>query len=330
MNPRCSLQISLLLALAGCGKTSDGTASETGTPDPGPTCDTTVSSTDPTNGSMDHFYRDPIVFNLSEPDTSALVLTDIVGETRFEDGGATVVFTPEGNLSASTEYTVSLDYCFGEPSITFTTSHYGSPLEASADLEGRTYSIAFGTGEYTTGENAGDLLNALFTRPVLIQLQDVDGPYLDVLTALGRRDVEPPEQDTCARTIELNHVSMNDLPRVSGGVEDFEFGAQGGQLRFASLAFEGTISSDASSIGGIAYEAVMGVDEIVDLLPEFGNLYDVCSLAENLGIPCSPCPGDAGLDCISFAAKGVRADLVDASLVPITEAGTHEDCVSSD
>ncbi len=279
---------------------------------------------------MDHYYRDSIEFHLSEPDPTARVLTDLVGETKTEDDGATIVFVPEGNLSASTEYTVGLDYCYGEPEITFSTSHYGAPLEASADLDGQAYSIEFTSGEYTIGENAGELLNAVFTRPVLIQFRGIEGGFVDIIAAIGKPGVEPPEQDMCARTIELQHVSINELPLLTGGVADFEFGAQGGVLRFASLAFEGTVASDASSIGGIRYEAVMGVEEIVGLLPEFGDLDAVCDLADNLGIPCSPCPNDSSSQCIPLAAKGIRASAVDEAVSPVAEAGTHEDCQSTD
>ena len=308
-----------------CGGDPKETA-DSGSTSSAPTCSTVVTSTDPTNGAMDHYYRDSLRFVLSEPDPTARVITDIVGTTSREDGGTTIVFTPEGNLSPSTEYTVGLDYCYGEPEIAFTTSHYGAPLDASAGLDGRAYSIAFDTGVYTVGENAGELLNAVFTRPVLVQFEDAGGGFVDIIAAVGKAGVQPPEQDLCGRTITLRRVSINELPLLSGGVSDFEFGAQGGVLRFASLLFEGTVASDATSLGGIRYEAVMGVTEIVGLLPEFGNLESVCDLAENLGIPCSPCPNNSELQCIPMAAKGIGADQIDQTLVNITEAGTHPDC----
>lgn len=331
MTNRSSALFALALFTFGCGKSTGTGQLDSGDASSGPTCETSVDSTVPMNGSMDHYYRDPIVFHLSGPDETATVVTDIVGETRFEDDGATVVFTPQGNLSASTEYTIGLDYCFGQPEISFTTSHFGAPLEASADLEGRTFALDVNSGEYTTGENAGELLNSLFTRPLLIQLRGVDGPYLEIIAALGQRDMAPPAQDTCARTIELSNVAINDLPYVTGGVEDFEFGAQGGLLRFASFDFQATISSDAESIGGIGYQAVMGVPEIVALLPEFGDLTDVCNLTENLGIPCEVCPDGSGDECISISATSIEANIVqDASLVSIVEPGTHEDCETVD
>lgn len=330
MHFRRTLCCFLLSLLSACGKDTGSATNDSGSGDEAPSCTTVVTSTDPVNGSMEHYYRDSVRFHLSEPDPTAQVITDVVGDTTREDGGSTIVFEPRGNLSPSTEYTMGLDYCYGEPEITFTTSHYGVPLEASADLGGRSYSIAFNSGEYTVGENAGELLNAVFTRPVLVQFEEISGGFVDITAAIGMPEVQPPKQDMCARTITLRQVSINELPLLSGGVADFEFGAQGGILRFASLTFEGTVSSDASTLGGIAYDAVMGAEEIVSLLPEFGNLDSVCDLAENLGIPCSACPNDAERQCIPMAAKGIHAAQIDETLVTILEAGTHEECGAAD
>ena len=101
-------------------------------------------------------------------------------------------------------------------------------------------------------------------------------------------------------------------------------------LRFSSLAFEGTFASDGETIGGIAYEATLGVSELVELLSDFGDEEDLCSLSENLGIPCVDCGDGTGDSCISIAAKGIEANMIDVDLIEITEALTHEDCEPAD
>jgi hypothetical protein len=320
------------MAVLGCNKSAGTSAGESGEPpiEPGPSCDTIVQSTQPSDGSMSHYYREPIVFRLSEPDSTAIVVTDIVGATTFGDDGATIVFTPQGNLSASTQYTVGLDYCYGEPEIEFTTSHYGATLEASTDLLGGTYSLEFTGGEYTVGQDAGQLVNAVFTRPLLLEVITVNEATMDIRLAVGKPGVVPPVQDTCGRTITLRSVSLNELPFISGGVEDFVFGAHGGSLRFSSLAFEGTFASDGETMGGIAYEATMGVPELVDLLSGFGGEDELCNLSENLGIPCVDCGDGSGDSCISIAAKGIEASKIDVELIEITEPLTHEDCEPAD
>jgi len=325
-------KIFLFSLLLGCNKATS-TSTDSGMM-PGEevhvrTCDVTVSETVPAAGSMAHYYRDPIQFRLSGAIEEASVVTDVAGETTLSEDGMTVTFTPSGLLSPSTEYTMVLDYCFGQPEITFTTSHYGAPLEASAELEQSTFVLNFGAGEYIIGENAGDLLNSVFTRDVLVQFKSVDGTSASVVAAIGKPNASTIAQDMCGRTISVD-VDLADLPLVMGGEEDFTFGAMGGQLRFDSIGFEGTIASDVLSLGGLTYHAVMGMTELVNILPEFGGESVGCDLAENLGIPCEPCSNDPSANCIAIAAKGVTGDASDIDLEVITEQGTHPDCESGD
>ena len=74
------------------------------------------------------------------------------------------------------------------------------------------------------------------------------------------------------------------------------------------------------------YDAVFGVEEIVALLPDFGDVDSLCTLAANLDIPCKPCPSDEALSCIRVSSHHIEGTRVDNTLVPITEPGTHEDC----
>jgi hypothetical protein len=320
-----SVLVSSCLKATSTGDTID-VGDDSGGGDPGPTCATTVTQTQPVNGATDHYYRDPIVFELSEPDASAVVLTDMAGSTTVSEDGIMVTFTPDVPLEPATAYTVGIDYCYGSPEISFSTSAYGASLEASTDLEGAVFSLSFSAGDFTIGDNAGELMGAVFTRPVLIQLQDTDGPYMDIVAAVGKAGVSPVEQDTCARTLRISHVSNDILPYIDGRAEDQEFGAHGGLLRFDTFEFSGTIAADGLSIGGIAYAAVLGVDEMVALLPEFGDEDALCLLASNLQIPCEPCGTDDSKSCIQIAAEHIPAVIAGGSVVEIDTAGTHHDC----
>ena len=224
---------------------------------------------------------------------------------------------------------MGLDYCYGQPEITFTTSHYGAPIEASADLQGRAFVLNFTEGSYTVGENAGDLLNAIFTRNVLIQFEEVRDVDAQIVAAIGEPNASTVGQDMCGRTISVN-ASLHDLPLVRGQEVDFSFGAMGGQLRFDFIDFVATLGSDLETIGGLTYTATIGMSELVDMLPEFGGENVGCELAENLGIPCAPCPNVASQQCITIAAKGITGDLVDLSIEEIAAMGTHPDCVLDD
>ena len=220
------------------------------------------------------------------------------GETTVSEDGLTITYTPDEPLAPSTTYAVTLDYCRGAPTVSFTTSHYGAPLEASTELEGATFTLSFTGGEMLVGENAGELMNAIFRWPIMVQIVDVGGDQLSVLAGIGLEGVEPVEQNTCARTIEMDGIPTSDLPYVSGRVEDSTFGAYGGEVRFESFDFDTTIAADGQSIGGMRYDATFGVEEIVALLPDFGDVDSLCTLAANLDIPCKPCPSDEALSCI--------------------------------
>ena len=321
--------LTLAVFLAGCGEvknTSDNSGGSGSDGPPASSCETTVNRVSPLDGAVGHYYLDPIVFELSEADETARVEAEFSGETTVSEDGLTITYMPDEPLEPSTTYAVTLDYCRGAPTVSFTTSHYGMPPEASTELEGATFTLSFTGGEMLVGENAGELMNAIFRWPIMVQILDVDGPYLNVLAGIGLEGVEPVEQNTCARTIEMNQIPTVDLPYVSGRVEDSTFGAYGGEIRFESFDFETTISADGQTIGGMRYDAVFGVEEIVTLLPDFGDVSSLCTLASNLDIPCEPCPSDDALSCIRVSSHHIEGARIDNNLVPITDPGTYEDC----
>jgi len=322
-------KLALFALLAGCGGAKDSSSGDgdgSNQPD-GSGCETTISLVEPVvDGATDHYYLDPVVFELSEPDPSARFEAEFAGETTVSEDGLTVTYTPDEPLSPSTTYTITLDYCRGAASVTFTTSHFGTPLEASTDLEDAAYTLAFTGGEMLIGQNAGELMNSIFRWPILVQIQEAEGAYLTVMAAIGKEGVDPVEQNTCARTLEVDHIPTAELPFVAGRLENTVFGAHGGQLRFESFEFDATIAADGESIGGVRYMAVLGVAEVVSLLPDFGNVDQVCTLAANLDIPCEACPSDDQLSCIRVSARHIPGVRIDTSLIPIAEAETHEDC----
>jgi hypothetical protein len=319
--------IPLFLCLLGCGDKSpsdgsDGDSGGSGTAD----CAVTIGATVPEDGAKDHYYLDPIRFMLSEPDGSAEVVTDVPGTTTTEDGGATIVFTPDAPLAPSTSYTVGLDYCRGTPSIGFSTSSYGAALDPSVELEGQVYALDLTSGDFTQGQSAAELLNAIFTRHVMFELEAIEGDELTVLVAMSKTADAPLEQDLCARTIRLEGLDISGVPYFSLDINELVFGAQDGELRFTRFLVDGTISADGGRIGGISFSATMAVDEISNVLPDVGGVEALCQIAENLGIPCETCPTDDFALCITISAEHLLARSQDLSIEEVTEAGLAEDC----
>jgi hypothetical protein len=94
--------IALYLCLLGCGEKSpsDGGGGDSGGSGMAD-CAVSIDATFPEDGATDHYYLDPVRFVLSEPDGSAEVVTDVPGTTTTEDGGTTIVFTPDEPLAPS-------------------------------------------------------------------------------------------------------------------------------------------------------------------------------------------------------------------------------------
>ncbi len=324
-----------ICSLAACGnKVDDASSTDTGTgssnapdaPQDETQCDTTVQATEPEDNTPDHYYRDPIRFILSEPDPTAVVVTDVSGTTSRDADDRTIIFTPDEPLEPSTDYEFGLDYCYGDPEIEFSTSSLGTDIDPDVVLEGKVYSLDLTSGEYTLGERMGDLLNVVFTRRLLFSLEQIDGDSVDVLAAVANGSTLSSEQDLCSRTVSVDGLDLRESPYFTAEVLDKSFGSYQGELRFARFAVSGTIASDASTIGGLAFEATMAVNEMSEAIDSLGTTDDICEYAANLGVPCQDCPDDGFEPCISVAAEHIVAVAVDLDLVEVTEAGAAEGC----
>ena len=325
---RMFLTFSPIFLMMACGDVKD-TSSTGGSDSPDndlPTCDISVNVTYPEDGSTDHYYLDPIRFILSDPDGSAEIFTDIPGTQSTDAGGRTIVYTPDEPLAPNTSYSIGLDYCYGNPEIEFSTSSYGAPVDSDVQLEDKTFALDLTSGDYTVGESAGELLNALFTRHVLFQLEEIEGDELSVVVAVSKPNDSPIEQDLCGRTLSLDGVDISQMPYFSLDLRELVFGAHDGELRFTQFSVNGTISPDGSRIGGISFVATMAVDEISHVLPDVGGVEALCQIADNLGIPCAACPTDEFALCITVAAEHILARDEDVMLQEVAEAGQADDC----
>ena len=133
-------------------------------------CTTTIVATYPIDGSTNFYYRDTIEFMLSDPDPTAEVATDIIGEQYTSEDGKTILFVPDQALSPLTEYEVGLNYCHGSPSISFTTSELGSEIASFDTIEGNTYLLHLDAARYTRGGDVARALLAIFNKEILIQI----------------------------------------------------------------------------------------------------------------------------------------------------------------
>ncbi len=310
----------LLLPLVACqpssttDDTDDTSAAE---------CEVGIEATYPSDGAVDAYYRDAVEFYLSEADPSAVVFADFDGVQTTRDDGLTIVYTPSAPLEPETAYEVGLDYCRGAPSIGFTTSTYGLPLDDPGALLGSTWAYDLRDARFYEAGYLGDLLQTFAERVGLVSVVGVEGDTVDLRLAVAD-DQEPPGQDYCARTVDVAGVDFSSTPFLEFGPTSIRFNAYLGEIQLHEMYVETSVSPSGDTLGGMSITAVIdarSVSGAVDM--EVGEL---CDLLEVYGAPCGPCPDDDEPYCVSTAADHFEAVGVSTQVDPIVEAYTDPRC----
>ena len=313
--------IPLLLPLAACQPTTtDDSDSDSSVPTD---CDVGIESTIPSDGSSDAYYRGAVEFTLTEADPTATVFADFDGEQTLRDDGLTVVYTPTQPLEPETTYEVGLDYCRGTPSISFTTSTYGLPLDDPEALLGQTWAYDLRDARFYQAGYLGDLLQTFAERVGLVSVVGVKGDTIDLRLAVAD-DEEPPGQDFCARTADVSGVDFASSPFLHFGPTSIEFQAYLGVITLHEVQVEATVAPNATSLGGMTIAAVIDVRSVANAVDM--DVTELCELLEVYGAACATCPEDSEPYCVSTSADQLGADLVTASVERITEAYTDERC----
>ena len=290
-----------------------------------PKCSTTIVATYPVDGSSNFYYRDAIEFYLSSPDPTAVVLTEIDGEQYTSEDGKTILFVPNQALDPVTDYEVGLDYCHGNPTISFTTSELGSEIASFDTIEGNTYLFHLDAARYTTGGEVAQALLAIFNKDILIQILEMTNSTIAMRGAVGESIGGEVEQDICYRTIDLEELGVDSADFYYEDAElvmDFYHT----ELAFLNLLLSGTFAPDGSWIGGVSLYAnvdVRGLSETLGL----GTADDICSFAKELESPCQPCSTDDAAYCITIAAEKISATAVNMDLEKIELNNSFEECV---
>ncbi len=314
---RAHLVIALLLA--GCPPAATDDSSTTTLDD----CQVTIDSTLPNDGATDAYYRAAVEFYLSEPDPTATVVADFEGTQSTRDDGTTILFEPDPPLDPSTAYEVGLDYCSGQPTIGFTTSHYGLPLEDTVSLVGKTWLWDLREARFYQAGYLGDLLQTFGERKGLITVVSMDETTADLRMAVTASG-EPPVQDFCSRSAEIEGVDITQAPFVVFGPTTMEFQAYLGTIAIHDMFVAGTVAADGSSLGGLDIEATIDVRTASQALDM--DVGEMCDLLEIYGSACEACPEDSEPYCVTTAADHFDAIEVEVEVERITEAYTDPRC----
>jgi len=294
----------LSLLLAGCAtEPLHSIADDTGTPPP--PCGITVDATLPAAGADAAYVRGPIEFHLSDADPNAQVVADFPGQQTLRDDGRTVVFTPDAPLRPETAYTVGLDYCGGHPSIDFTTSALGEPLDPGVDLVGRTFALDLADARFLAGPGLEDVVATYLSPQILVSVVDENAAGLHLRVALPLPN-DLQAQDPCARTVDLPSAAFDEAPFFVVQGTDLDFGTGDQTVNLRSLSITGTMAPDGTWMGGGTFDALLDARDLATLLASTPD--DLCSVAEGLGVPCAPCPQDDAPYCVDVQADHLTAD----------------------
>ena len=269
--------------------------------DTGEPCRVRLVDTVPDDGAVDHYWRDPVSFELSREDTTATIVAPVAGTTTVD--GSVLTFTPDAPLDPSTAYTFTIEGCFGAENLNFTTSAYGTSL--STTLEGRSYALDVASGNITEPEGVGSILASYITTGLLLGVVDDDGASLGLRFAVAVEGASPPEQDMDVGTL--------DLTADATGSPFFELSGESATLTLADATLDlsdievsGTFAGDASEIGGLRLSALVDTRGLVPLVDESGDPAAVCDLFASFGVSCVTCP-DGQDYCTTFTVEGVPA-----------------------
>lgn len=330
LNHRASLLPTLLLlAIGGCSD-DFGDPQTLPNPDTGrslPACSITVDATWPTSDSIDHYYRDPVEFRLSDPDPTAAVVAPVPGTTNVHEDGHILQFIPAETLEPDAPYTFDLEYCGGRPSLSFRTSPAGLPLANTDELVGKVWLVDLGAGRFTEGEPVGALLNGIFGRALLLGIVGAEDGVLSIRGGISTDDFQSGRiaQDECFRTMNLE-MPDSVMPDFHFEVQGFSFAAYDAELTLATISVVGTVHPEGTALDGVRWSVAVSGAELAELIPGVETAAAACEFASDLGVDCTACPDGSGEACVVIAADRLRARAVSAALVEVTEANEADDC----
>jgi hypothetical protein len=311
------------VTLACTGASTDSGAANTGNQD----CDTTVDATWPENGAADFYFRDAIEFTLSDPDPSAEVIFSRSGSQSTSDDGLTVIFTPDQPLPPSTEFEAALDYCYGSPTIEFSTSELGEDLENPLAIAGKTYRVDLADARYTENPGVAGFLMGWLNRDLLFHISDIQDGALSLRLALAGEEAEDG-QDLCYRTFDIEGMTLEG-PDLVLSADDILFDFYTGSLQVGDFDLVATLASDLSWLGGAQFSGWLNITDFSAAL-DLNDDEDICDIMDNLDSGCEPCPHDSTQSCVTLAGDRLEGVEVGVELVEISEQNSFPGCPGYD
>jgi hypothetical protein len=315
------------LGLVACGKDTD----TDDTADLG--CQVEVRATYPAADTTDFYYKGIVEFQLNKADETAEISVEGVEGTSWRnDRNDIVYFEPAEDLAPSTEYTATLTYCTGEPSITFTTSALGEPVDEAVDLTAFTYSLDLQTGRVVIPEGVGAVLQDYLDFQILVQPTAVADGGIEITGALPDEESDPTHQSYCDPTISFDTADFSSAPYFQFGPKTTTIDVADFSVTIDNLLIGGTFAADGSYFGGATFAGEVDTRPLVPLLfPEEDDPNAICEFIIGFGVDCIPCAGDEAVPfCLEIEAQDLIAEATGGATVESIEMeNCHEMCAET-
>ena len=307
-------------------------------------CTATATTIQPaSDGQTDFFYRDEVIFTVTEgADTANVELASIDGEpvsgvTRVDNQVVEgelprVIFTPNRPLNANTGYEATLDYCGGAPTVRFQTSELGTAIEDTADLVGVTYTMDMSQAKVVKPGSTAQAILTLLDNDLALQVNDVYADTLDI--TIAATDARTGDQDACVPSLGVAMAgNFSEAPAFKIGPVDVPFVMAGYTVVLYDAIAEATFVPSGKYFAGGRMAGTVDARDVVlalgtyDVLPT-DSPEALCEILAGVNMPCEPCRDDEPY-CLFLEIRNVSGNQAEMDLEQIDGRNCHEDCADS-
>jgi hypothetical protein len=195
--------------------------------------------------------------------------------------------------------------------------------EEPLDMSGTTWHARFLEADYGNADLQG-VISIVLSQEILIGVHSMDESSIELRLAMSIPDTEPPEQDNCGIVQELPTAQRDGLS-FALGPEDYDFKAYNNAYPMQDLEIRGSLAEDGSSLSLESLAMEVDLRTSAESLG-YESADSLCSLTATLSMPCTPCE-DGSETCLVSLVQDIPTTLLEGTLVEVSEAWTHADCV---
>lgn len=283
-------------------------------------CGVTLLSSAPPPDSVGVDVGTTFAFTLSAPDVTAMIAAPVAGTQTLADDGVTIVFTPDQPLDFETSYLVSLSWCGGEASQSFTTVS-----GARDDLVGRSWLVDLTQARIADPAALDALLRANLNIPILLGVESVAPGMIHFIGAPGVMGTD--RQHYCSKSLDFGDGTLVG-DRVSLTVPQVELPLIGQPYTPTyDFELELRVSEDGETLTEGRIAGTVDLRDLVDQVLPGSTAQQLCDTLAMFGAACAAC-SDAEPVCLRLEIADIEAEEIPGQSVSVVANDNCPDCRS--